>query len=120
MVKKFRRSIKESLSFKEYELKVDVTYVNDFDKRSPTVSSEIATDYVYDLDEFKQVCDRLAESQNGYYEVEQSRSTNGEYQITFFTFDDSDGFDGTPTGMATFNVILEYNKQIEKFFEYMS
>lgn len=111
------KNLKESLSFKESELKVDVTFVSDEDNRSPTVSSEIATDYLYDLDDFKKVCDSLSESQNGYYSIEESRSTDGEYKIWFFTFDDSDDMDGTLTGYVTFNVVLNYNKEIEKFFQ---
>lgn len=109
-----RKNLKESLSFKESELKVNVTFVYDEDNRSPSVSSEIATDYLYDLDDFKEVCDYLSESQNGYYSIEESRSTDGEYKIWFFTFDD---MDGTLTGYVIFNVILNHNKEIEKFFD---
>lgn len=112
-----RKNLKESLSFKESELKVDVTFVYDEDNRSPSVSSEIATDYLYDLDDFKEVCDDLSESQNGYYSIEESRSTDGEYKIWFFTFDDSDDMDGTLTGYVIFNVVLNHNKEIEKFFD---
>ena len=112
-----RKNLKESLSFKESELKVNVTFVYDEDNRSPSVSSEIATDYLYDLDDFKEVCDYLSESQNGYYSIEESRSTDGEYKIWFFTFDDSDDMDGTLTGYVIFNVILNHNKEIEKFFD---
>lgn len=112
-----RNNLKESLSFKESELKVDVTFVYDEDNRSPSVSSEIATDYLYDLDDFKEVCDSLSESQNGYYSIEESRSTDGEYKIWFFTFDDSDDMDGTLTGYVIFNVVLNHNKEIEKFFQ---
>ena len=112
-----RKNLKESLSFKESELKVNVTFVYDEDNRSPSVSSEIATDYLYDLDDFKEVCDYLSESQNGYYSIEESRSTDGEYKIWFFTFDDSDDMDGTLTGYVIFNVILNHSKEIEKFFD---
>lgn len=112
-----RKNLKESLSFKESELKVNVTFVYDEDNRSPSVSSEIATDYLYDLDDFKEVCDYLSESQNGYYSIEESRSTDGEYKIWFFTFDDSDDMDGTLTGYVIFNVVLNHNKEIEKFFD---
>ena len=112
-----RKNLKESLSFKESELKVNVTFVYDEDNRSPSVSSEIATDYLYDLDDFKEVCDDLSESQNGYYSIEESRSTDGEYKIWFFTFDDSDDMDGTLTGYVIFNVILNHNKEIKKFFD---
>ena len=100
-----RKNLKESLSFKESELKVNVTFVYNEDNRSPSVSSEIATDYLYDLDDFKEVCDYLSESQNGYYSIEESRSTDGEYKICFYTIDDSDDMDGTRTGYLIFNVV---------------
>lgn len=112
-----RKNLKESLSFKESELKVNVTFVYDEDNRSPSVSSEIATDYLYDLDDFKEVCDYLSESQNGYYSIEESRSTDGEYKICFYTIDDSDDMDGTLTGYVIFNVVLNHSKEIEKFFD---
>ena len=112
-----RKNLKESLSFKESELKVNVTFVYDEDNRSPSVSSEIATDYLYDLDDFKEVCDDLNESQNGYYSIEESRSTDGEYKICFYTIDDSDDMDGTLTGYVIFNVVLNHSKEIEKFFD---
>ena len=112
-----RKNLKESLSFKESELKVNVTFVYNEDNRSPSVSSEIATDYLYDLDDFKEVCDYLSESQNGYYSIEESRSTDGEYKICFYTIDDSDDMDGTLTGYVIFNVVLNHSKEIEKFFD---
>lgn len=112
-----RKNLKESLSFKESELKVNVTFVYNEDYRSPSVSSEIATDYLYDLDDFKEVCDYLSESQNGYYSIEESRSTDGEYKICFYTIDDSDDMDGTLTGYVIFNVVLNHSKEIEKFFD---
>lgn len=112
-----RKNLKESLSFKESELKVNVTFVYNEDNRSPSVRSEIATDYLYDLDDFKEVCDYLSESQNGYYSIEESRSTDGEYKICFYTIDDSDDMDGTLTGYVIFNVVLNHSKEIEKFFD---
>ena len=112
-----RKNLKESLSFKESELKVKVTFVYNEDNRSPSVRSEIATDYLYDLDDFKEVCDYLSESQNGYYSIEESRSTDGEYKICFYTIDDSDDMDGTLTGYVIFNVVLNHSKEIEKFFD---
>lgn len=112
-----RKNLKESLSFKESELKVNVTFVYNEDNRSPSVRSEIATDYLYDLDDFKEVCDYLSESQNGYYLIEESRSTDGEYKICFYTIDDSDDMDGTLTGYVIFNVVLNHSKEIEKFFD---
>ena len=110
-----RKNLKESLSFKESELKVNVTFVYNEDNRSPSVRSEIATDYLYDLDDFKEVCDYLSESQNGYYSIEESRSTDGEYKICFYTIDDS--MNGTLTGYVIFNVVLNHSKEIEKFFD---
>lgn len=112
-----RKNLKESLSFKESELKVNVTFVYNEDNCSPSVRSEIATDYLYDLDDFKEVCDYLSESQNGYYSIEESRSTDGEYKICFYTIDDSDDMDGTLTGYVIFNVVLNHSKEIEKFFD---
>ena len=112
-----RKNLKESLSFKESELKVNVTFVYNEDNRSPSVRSEIATDYLYDLDDFKEVCDYLSESQNGYHSIEESRSTDGEYKICFYTIDDSDDMDGTLTGYVIFNVVLNHSKEIEKFFD---
>lgn len=117
--KSARKSIKESLSFKESELKVDVKYTVSYDGRSPSVDREFSTDYLYDLDDFKEVCDNLSESQNGYYVIDEnhSGSIDAYYRIVFHTFDDSDDIDGIPTGEIQFNVILEYNKSIENFFD---
>ena len=113
-----RKSLKESLSFKESELKVDVKYTVSYSGKSPSVDREFSTDYQYDLYEFKEVCDSLSESQNGYYLIDEnhSGSVDADYRIVFYTFDDSNDIDGTPTGEIQFNVILGYNKSIGNFF----
>ena len=105
------------ISFKENELQVDVKNVESFDDRYPTVEDEIATDYLYDLDDFKQVCDDLSESQNGYYMIEENYGSEGEYKIIFFSSDDTDDFGGKPTGYAIFDIVAHYIKAVEKFFE---
>lgn len=113
-----RTSMKESLSFKESELKVDVKYTVSYSGKSPSVDREFSTNYQYDLYEFKEVCDSLSESQNGYYLIDEnhSGSVDADYRIVFYTFDDSNDIDGTPTGEIQFNVVLGYNKSIGNFF----
>ena len=111
-----RKSIKESknmtFSFKESELFVDIKHIIDGEKIN--FHKKISTDFVYDLNEFKDICDELCKTENLYYIVyENKTSFKGDYNLVFFDIDD---VDMRRNGEILFNVISDYNKEVIKFF----
>ena len=114
--KSTRKSIKESknmtFSFKESELFVDIKHIIDSEKIN--LHKKISTDFVYNLNEFKDICDELCKTENLYYIVyENKTSFKGDYNLVFFDIDD---VDMRRNGEITFTVISDYNKEVIKFF----
>lgn len=111
-----KESIKESknmtFSFKESELFVDIKHIIDGEKIN--LHKKISTDFVYNLNEFKDICDELCKTENLYYIVyENKTSFKGDYNLVFFDIDD---IDMRRNGEISFNVISDYNKEVIKFF----
>ena len=106
------------MNIKESCMYVDILGSFDYEGKSPSVDKVFKkgkyTDY---LENFKQDCKDLAESQNGYYSTE--TMSDGSYKTTFYTSDDVvDDLYGRVTGCVIWSVNVSFEREIVNFMDY--
>ena len=88
---------------------IRVVGVNDEEGKYPSVEDSFKENKIYDFYEFIQDCDDLAQSQNGYFNVDDTNGIN--FKMEFMTFDDTDDMEGTRTGFVLFEVLIKPTKE---------
>ena len=99
----------------EDDIVIKITDAYDIENKSPSPESHFSTKRFYDLYDFKQECEDLAESINGYYEIEESNSI--DFIARFYTFDDSDEIEGEQIGYVLFKMLVEASRNTLSYFD---
>ena len=105
------------MNIKEFNIYVDILGSFDYEGKSPSVDKIFKkgkyTDYI---ENFKNDCKDLAESQNGYYSTE--TMSDGSYKTTFYTSDDAmDDLYGRVTSAVVWKVTVGFEKEIVNFMD---
>ena len=94
---------------REDDILIRVVGVNDEEGKYPSVEDSFKENKIYDFYDFIEECDNLAQSQNGYFNVDDTNGIN--FKMEFMTFDDTDDIEGTRTGFVLFEVLIKPTKE---------